>query len=348
MIDPLRSLSKVQPISDFTGPALLSGMQTRKGAKKIGVLYDIGNFGFLTFKDFTSQLSGNDGSVGENIKILRELYDGHYDRPVGTSPEPLYWYGKLGIVGATTSAIDAHHQVIAEMGERFLFYRMPATADDERLAKTEAALVADVEDPDADDALSAAVAKLQPTLDALFDKAPPVAPTATERTHLARLADLVARCRSSVPRRGTTMELTHLPDTEEGPRAGVELQRLWMGLRALGAGADEAMALATKVGGDSIPSARSLAIEVLAGRGPFEAITAKEAVEGTGVDPRTMLRPLADLAYRQVVEATYTETVGGPRPGSVWRQRGEALGASCSARPSGRRQALSRRPTSRR
>ncbi|MEJ7696242.1 MAG: hypothetical protein WKF78_06400 [Candidatus Limnocylindrales bacterium] len=36
------------------------------------------------------------------------------------------WSGKVGMIAGCTPAIDSHHAVIGIMGERFVFYRLPA------------------------------------------------------------------------------------------------------------------------------------------------------------------------------------------------------------------------------
>ena len=124
----LLRLPDVRLVGTLTEPSLLSGVSKRDkvvGAKG-GFLHEIGAFGIVVLKDFTSVLSMHRDARAAVLGALRECYDGAYSRGVGTDGGKLLsWTGKLGLVAGCTPSIDSHHAVISTMGERFVFLRLP-------------------------------------------------------------------------------------------------------------------------------------------------------------------------------------------------------------------------------
>jgi hypothetical protein len=130
LVGALGKLPHVHWAALFTEAALLSGTASKERAKdaKGGLLREIGSFGILLAKDFTSTLAQNRDTRAQALAALREVYDGHWSRPVGTEGgKVLHWSGKVGLVAGVTPAIDAHHAVLSELGDRFVFYRLPPT-----------------------------------------------------------------------------------------------------------------------------------------------------------------------------------------------------------------------------
>ena len=111
-----------------TEASLLSGTSKRErvtGATG-GLLRQVGDFGVLLCKDFTSVLSQNKDTRAEAMAALREVYDGCWNRPVGTDGgRVLSWRGKCGFLGGVTPALDQYSQVIATLGDRFVLLRLP-------------------------------------------------------------------------------------------------------------------------------------------------------------------------------------------------------------------------------
>lgn len=127
-INALSRLQNVHHISTLTEAALLSGTPKKEKASdaKGGLLRVIGAFGIIVAKDFTSVLSMHPDSRRGLLAGLREIYDGHWDRGVGTDGGRLLtWDGKVGFIAGCTPTIDSHHGVMATMGERFIFCRLP-------------------------------------------------------------------------------------------------------------------------------------------------------------------------------------------------------------------------------
>src|SRR5260370_10458000 len=109
-----------------TEAALLSGTPTRERHKTAtgGLLRQVGDFGVLLCKDFTSVLAQNQDARNQALAAVGEVYDGRWDRPVGTEgARVLTWRGKCGMIGGVTPDLDRYHQVISLLGDRFLLIR---------------------------------------------------------------------------------------------------------------------------------------------------------------------------------------------------------------------------------
>jgi hypothetical protein len=110
-------LPHIFQLATFTPAALLSGTpskQREKGSRG-GLLRELGEFGILALKDFGSILSLRADDKAEALAALREIYDGEWTRRIGTGGgRELHWKGKLGLVFASTAAIDSHHSVIGK------------------------------------------------------------------------------------------------------------------------------------------------------------------------------------------------------------------------------------------
>lgn len=109
----------IMPISDMTKNAFVSGM--KKVGKETSLLHSMPFGGIFTFKDFTSLLSKNKDDQMEIFGQLREIYDGSYDKHVGTG-DNLAWKGKVGALAGSTEVIYEHLEVATAMGARFIMY----------------------------------------------------------------------------------------------------------------------------------------------------------------------------------------------------------------------------------
>jgi hypothetical protein len=129
---PLVRLPDCHMAATLTEAALLSGTPKREAKDaKGGPLREIGDFGIIVAKDFGSVLSMHRDARAAVLAALREVYDGSWTRHVGTDGgRTLAWSGKIGLIAACTPVIDSQHAVIGSMGERFVFFRLPATDAD--------------------------------------------------------------------------------------------------------------------------------------------------------------------------------------------------------------------------
>jgi len=111
--------------------ALLSATSRKQKSKGAtgGLLRKLGNRGILVIKDVTSILSADRHTRGPVLAAIREIYDGRWDRNVGSDGgQTLTWTGRLVIVGAVTTAWDTAHSVIAAMGDRFVIIRADSSS----------------------------------------------------------------------------------------------------------------------------------------------------------------------------------------------------------------------------
>ena len=107
--------------------ALLSATGRKERSKEAtgGLLRKIGNSGILVIKDATSILSADRNIRGQVLAALREIYDGRWERNVGTDGgQSLLWTGRIVVIGAVTTEWDKHHAVVAAMGDRFACLRL--------------------------------------------------------------------------------------------------------------------------------------------------------------------------------------------------------------------------------
>src|SRR6266566_2414486 len=187
-------------ISTITGEAaLLSGTPARSRAKNAtgGLLRKIGPSGLLVVKDFTSILSMNRDTRALVLAALREIYDGHWSRNVGTDGGfTLTWKGLLVVIGAVTTAWDAAHQVVSTMGDRFVLVRLRSDDAGLRRAAGMQAMGNVGDETQMRKDLAAKVGRL--LHDASGDPEPRL--TDEEMTSLIGMADLVTRGRTPVER----------------------------------------------------------------------------------------------------------------------------------------------------
>jgi hypothetical protein len=280
----------------LTEAALLSGTSRKEAAKgaKGGLLREIGPFGVLMLKDFTSTLSMKHEARAALLAALREIYDGSWTRHVGTDGgRTLHWQGKLGLIACCTSIIDTHHAVMAAMGERFLLYRLPEI-DPEKQAKQ--ALSNAGREREMRQELAAVVSGLFAGIE-LPEHQPDLSDNETDR--LVALASLAAYSRSHVERDGRTREIELIPDHEAPARLVQALRRLYGGLLVIGVQPAEAWSLVVKGGLDSMPKLRRSVFEHLVGTDEWTNTTA--IAEAVGYPTQTARRSLEDLAVHGLV-----------------------------------------------
>lgn len=296
ILQSLAGEKAVRLVGTITEAGLLSGSPRKerpRGAKG-GLLREIGKFGVVALKDFTSILSMHREGRQRLLAAFREIFDGSWVRILGSDGGlVLPWSGKLGLLGGVTETIDRHHEVMSTMGERFVLYRMPEL-DPQEVARQ--ALRADEQSPAMRRELQQAVSRFLKRCKVSRKPIP-----ACQEEWLVHLALLVARARSAVERDGYSREIELVASTEVPGRIAKSLGRLHAGLRAIGVGEALARDLACKVGFDSLPAARRRLIESLA---QAEGPVGLGQLAGHIRLPKTVTRRhLEDLQAHGVVEA---------------------------------------------
>jgi len=244
-----------------TESSLLSGTPKKDTAKdaKGGLLRDVGAFGFLLLKDFTSMLAQRRDASAAVLSAFREIYDGSWTRHVGSDGGTvLHWSGKLAVVAGCTDTIDSHTAVIGTMGERFAFYRLPELKDARKLSRH--ALNMAGKEAAMRDELSRAVCGLFAGL--TLPNAPPEISEA-ELERLIDLASLAARCRSAVERDNHTRDITLTLSPEAPTRIAKILRQLMHGMDAIGVPRERIWTALEKIAFDSMHKVRRVVIETL-------------------------------------------------------------------------------------
>jgi ethanolamine utilization microcompartment shell protein EutS len=248
-------------ISTITGEAaLLSGTPAKSRAKHAtgGLLRKIGGSGLLVVKDFTSILSMNRDTRALVLAALREIYDGHWSRNVGTDGGfTLTWHGRLVVIGAVTTAWDAAHQVVSTMGDRFVLVRL-RTGDHRRAAGLQA--MGNVShETRMRQQLSDMTGKLLAGAAAFVDSEPEPGLTEPEMNALLGLADLVTRARTPVERdyQGNPAFAHAL---EMPTRFAKQLVQIVRGGLLLGLDRETAMRVAVRCCQDTMPPLRRVVL----------------------------------------------------------------------------------------
>jgi hypothetical protein len=295
-IGPLAALPYVHPAATFTEASLLSGVGKKGVAKGAtgGLLRQIDDFGVFLCKDFSGVLSMNRDARAAALAALREVYDGSWDRPVGTDGgKVLSWKGKAGLIGAVTTSIDHHHAVMGALGERFIFYRLTVK---EPGAQGTRSIRNRRHENEMRTELGAAVTNVMGAIDPDYDR--DLADDDIAR--LVGISDFVTWARTTVERDGYRREVEVLPEREAPGRLARQLASYLIALEAVGADTPTAWRIIHKVGMDCLPALRRQVLEHLhANPGAHRIGNVMQAADA----PRTTVeRTLEDLTLLHVLD----------------------------------------------
>ncbi len=127
LIRCLSTYKKAYTLDTLTTATFVSGL-TQKN-KDTGELEPVGGLlkkmdgHCLMIKDFTTILKTSDDNRNELYGQLRAIYDGYYEKGVGTLPDPIRVRSKIGLVVGVTPVIDKYTLMASTLGERFLKIR---------------------------------------------------------------------------------------------------------------------------------------------------------------------------------------------------------------------------------
>jgi DNA-binding MarR family transcriptional regulator len=300
ILNILYGLPDTHEISTFTEGALLSGTPRKKWEKgaKGGLLNEIGDFGIIVCKDFTTVLSMNRDTRAQALAALREIYDGRWTRRYGTDGGTAQsWTGKVGLIAAVTPKIDTHHMVISSMGERFLLCRLESDLDTQVQQARQALTSAGSEKRMREE--------LRELVQALFEdiendiELPH--PTPALNDHLISLSTLVVRCRTTVERSGSGGGIDCIYPHESPPRLAKQLLSLFQGCIHIGCTEQESWDTVKKVGFDSIPPLRFKIISALHSNGEM---TIEEIANHLKHPKSTINKRLEELSGLDVVQSS--------------------------------------------
>jgi hypothetical protein len=310
MLEATSGLAEVFSAATLTEASLLSGTPGRERAKDAsgGLLREIGEYGIILCKDFTSVLAMNKDTRGQVLAGLREIYDGNWTRHVGTDGgRTLAWRGKCGLLAGVTPTIDRHHATMSALGERFAWFRIDEVDDDEQSIIS---LRNEGHEAEMRRELREAITALFETL-AVPDELP--ATTPEDQRRLVTLAGFVVKARSAVERDGYTREIELIPRSEGSARLAKMLSHMLISMRLVGVPAGEDWRVVNKLGLDSIPATRRSVLEYLVDRQGLAPTN--EIAEACGYPTRTAERALEDLTAHGVAHCKR----GGQGVANQWR-----------------------------
>jgi hypothetical protein len=299
------------PAATISEAALLSGTAKRERTKEAtgGLLRQIGDFGILLAKDFTSVLSQNKDTAKSAIAALREIYDGSWDRPIGSDGgRVLHWDGKCGFIGGVTPSYDRYGTIVNTLGDRYLLLRLPDVAAEEQ---SEAALRSTEQEVAMRAELAAAMTGLiaGANRDLVYGEL-----TESDKSRLKALAIFTARARTAVERDGYTGDLLVMPQAEGPARLVKAFRRLYGGLCAIGVDEDNRWDLLRRVAIDCVPTIRAAVLDELVGGAGYRRTS--EIAANVEMVTKTAHRILDDLALIGV--AVRTKKNGADNSPDLW------------------------------
>lgn len=113
----------IHQVDDLTENTLLSGMRAGKGENP-SLLHKIGSHGIMVISDLTVLFSKSAETRGTILSQFRLLYDGKMTKHSGAMAKTLEWKGYLGVIAGSTPSIYSLFEEVADMGERFVYFRM--------------------------------------------------------------------------------------------------------------------------------------------------------------------------------------------------------------------------------
>jgi len=109
----------IHRVDDLTENSLISGQKT----EEISILAKIKERGIILISDFTVIFSKSPETRNAILSQLRMVFDGEYTRHFGNRA-PYTWKGHLGIIAGATPSVYNRMSEVADMGERFIYYRL--------------------------------------------------------------------------------------------------------------------------------------------------------------------------------------------------------------------------------
>jgi hypothetical protein len=289
------SLSEAHQLSSLTAKTLLSGKQRPAGRPPASLLHRMktAEESVLVLKDFTTILSMRSEERAEILSQLREVYDGRLDRETGMG-DVLHWEGRVGFLAGVTPVIDQHHAVMALLGERFVYLRLPDT-DAEAIGGA-------AFDENAETAMRAGLATAMREFveETPIEEVPEA--SAEIRAAIVLMARRTAWVRSPVHRDSYgDRAILQRPSLEAPTRIVKQLRQLWRA--AVLMGHEDPLGFAGMVARDSVrPTDRMDALEFIASRGVASSTEMRRHLELPYTTSKRIREDLEALGLIELVE----------------------------------------------
>ena len=303
MLSSLEGIKEACPIDTVSPKTFLSGYE-RSDKGQTSLLKRLGN-PIFTIEDFGTVLSVRIHDQREIMGQLRKIYDGKYTKDVGSERESIAWRGKVTLLAACTTAIDANQggMTSQELGERFVDYRYNIS---DHLAVTEAALRQNGTEAETRSKRMTVVKSFIEGYNYKMVFPQGHGPRLPKKVldRLPALANFAALCRSAVPRDSYTHEITRQPQREIGTRLVKQLSRLGESLLLVDKEID-AWPILYKVAMDCMPPLRWKVLSILS-----EPCKTGKIAEILGLPRISTLRVLQDLQALGIIVPTGSEVTG--------------------------------------
>lgn len=294
LLMPLTGVPRVDTLGQMKSSAALLTANKKGGTG--GKLREMGDYGALIIKDFTSVLSLHPESKTEVIGALREVGDGKYDREVGTDGhQTLRWVGRATLLAGVTTAIDAEAQTSSDLGERWLYCRL--NPSDDGVPEMDK-MLADYDPFGAAQRRSDAVRDLFDYCGVEWDMEVPESVRITQKEHrrLTQIAGLVAKMRGVVRRDKYSHEIVTPASAEAPMRIYRSLTSMVHGMRVLGVGPTAVWNTVRKVALDSTTENRMLTVKHIAAMQRIGEDACVDCMKDcVGIGGSTMRRELENL-----------------------------------------------------
>jgi hypothetical protein len=256
-IQSLSDLPEVYELSELNERTFLSGARPTQQVPVPSLLHQLDASGqtMLTLKEFGVLLSMRPEPRAQVLSQFRDIYDGSTHRNTGSGVR-LEWTGRLGFLAGVTPDIDLHHGVIARLGDRWLYLRLPAMSDEERAEQAMRAALIDGQ------AMRKRVREAMTSyIDGLDTSRQPV-PSRDVLQKLVHLAVLTTEARTGVARdTGGKRDILAAPEPEMPGRFMKQIVGLWRALVVMEH--EQVGAVIQRVSLDSMPPSRSRALLLL-------------------------------------------------------------------------------------
>lgn len=301
-----RKLDNTHLVSTTSGePAYLSATPDEhkdKGATG-GILRQIGSHGMIIHDDQARILNMQPARREEFASLDRDIFSRDFNRGSGGGGgKQLVWNGKVVKLGGITTSIDNHHEVSAELGQRWSYFRM---APSENWVAENDWIAARNEVVDWQSELAIIIKNFFDSLGLRFGGGAIEAyrdVTKKDRNAIMHIARITAHGRAGVRRDYKTDEITsHRTDIEQTKRLTGGYTQLLKGMTQCGVPEQDCWRVVRSVALGSMPLVRLNAV-MHAWESPAECVTTGDLEELSGMGGSTVRRVLDDLIHVGVLK----------------------------------------------
>lgn len=224
LLQALEEITGVVTRDDFTTASFVTGMRGQEG-----IIQKMLPNAVLVVKDLSMIMSKDEKVRAEILGILRQLYDGSYQKSYGNGIN-IDWKGKMSLLAGTTTKIYPLLYQFSALGERYLLYSFlqPDRKDATRKSLSDSSMKDGQSEKDLSNAFKLFIDGIN-----IPNELPATDPTILD--DIIDLSELVTRARSVVERdfRDPKKNITHIHDLEMPMRFAKQILAITYGLIVL-------------------------------------------------------------------------------------------------------------------